>query len=131
MLSETRPAKVGKWTEPALRVLRERYLMRQGGEVKVYGSGLLSSFGEIEHAVTSPLVQRYPIRLEWVINQGFEIDHYQPLLFVVDSFDHLFSLINDLHDWLKAGRLDNVAPGEPAVNETDLKSFLAAGTTAG
>jgi len=33
MLSETRPTKVGKWTEPALRVLRERYLMRQGGEV--------------------------------------------------------------------------------------------------
>lgn len=33
MLSETRPAKVGKWTEPALRVLRERYLMREGGEV--------------------------------------------------------------------------------------------------
>src|SRR5438046_9398968 len=30
---ETRPAKVGKWTEPALRVLRERYLMREGGEV--------------------------------------------------------------------------------------------------
>jgi len=105
-------------------------LMRQGGEVKVYGSGLLSSFGEIEHAVTSPLVQRYPVRLEWVVNQGFEIDHYQPLLFVVDSFDHLFTLVNDLHDWLKAGRLDNVAPGEPAVNETDLKSFLAAGAAA-
>src|SRR5438552_4774542 len=33
MLSETRPAKVGTWTEPALRVLRERYLMREGGEV--------------------------------------------------------------------------------------------------
>ncbi len=33
MLSETRPSKVGKWTEPALRVLRERYLARQGGEV--------------------------------------------------------------------------------------------------
>ena len=33
MLSETRPAKVGKWTEPALRVLRERYLTREGGEV--------------------------------------------------------------------------------------------------
>jgi ribonucleoside-diphosphate reductase alpha chain len=33
MLSETRPAKVGAWTEPALRVLRERYLMREGGEV--------------------------------------------------------------------------------------------------
>ena len=33
MLSETRPAKVGQWTEPALRVLRERYLRREGGEV--------------------------------------------------------------------------------------------------
>src|SRR3989338_4458684 len=33
MLSETRPSKVGQWTEPALRVLRERYLTRQGGEV--------------------------------------------------------------------------------------------------
>ncbi len=33
MLSETRPAKVGQWTEAALRVLRERYLTRKGGEV--------------------------------------------------------------------------------------------------
>src|SRR6058998_3406554 len=33
MLAETRPAKVCKWTEPALRVLRERYLARDGGEV--------------------------------------------------------------------------------------------------
>src|SRR2546421_54290 len=33
MPAETRPAKVGKWTEPALRVLRERYLARDGGEV--------------------------------------------------------------------------------------------------
>jgi ribonucleoside-diphosphate reductase alpha chain len=33
MLSEARPAKVGKWTEPALRVLRERYLTRKNGEI--------------------------------------------------------------------------------------------------
>ena len=104
-------------------------LMRQGGEIRVYGSGLLSSWGEIEHAITSPLVQRYPIRLEWVINQAFEIDHYQPLLFVVESFAHLFDLVHDLEQWMKDGRLDNVAPGEPVVNEQDLKSFLEAGRT--
>lgn len=102
-------------------------LMRQGGKVRVYGSGLLSSFGEIEHCLTSPVVQRYPIQLEWVINQGFEINHYQPLLFIVESFDHLFSLVNDLETWMKQGRLDNTAPGEPAINERDLKSFLDAG----
>ena len=30
---DIRPAKVGKWTEPARRVLRERYLLRKEGEV--------------------------------------------------------------------------------------------------
>jgi ribonucleoside-diphosphate reductase alpha chain len=33
MLPDIRPAKVGQWTEPALRVLRERYLLRKDGEV--------------------------------------------------------------------------------------------------
>ena len=103
-------------------------LMRgKNGETKVYGSGLLSSFGEIEYCIESPDVQRYPVQLEWVINQYFEIDKYQPLLFVVDSFDHLFSLVDELEKWMKDGKLDNVAPGEPLVNEEDLKSFLMAG----
>ena len=60
--------------------------------VVAYGSGLLSSYGELQHAIESDEVQRYPVQLEWVINQGAEIDHYQPLLFIVDSFDHLFEL---------------------------------------
>jgi ribonucleoside-diphosphate reductase alpha chain len=33
MQSDTRPSKVGKWTDAALRVLRERYLTRKDGEV--------------------------------------------------------------------------------------------------
>ena len=96
------------------------------GEVKVYGSGLLSSYGEIAHAVDSPVVQRFPISLEWVINQYFEIDHYQPLLFIVDSFDHLFELVGQLERWMKDGKLDNVSPGEPGMSEADVRSFLDA-----
>jgi phenylalanine-4-hydroxylase len=103
-------------------------LMRgPNGGLKAYGSGLLSSYGEIAHAIEAPEVQRYPIQLEWIVNQGFEIDHYQPLLFIVDSFDHLFSLVDRLEQWVKLGKLSNVAPGEPAVNERDLQSFLARG----
>jgi phenylalanine-4-hydroxylase len=101
-------------------------LMRSGNGLKVYGSGLLSSYGEIAHSIDSPEVQRYPMQLEWVINQYFEIDQYQPLLFVVDSFDHLFDLVGQLERWMRAGRLSNVSPGEPAISETDLKSFLQA-----
>ena len=40
-----------------------------------------------------------PIQMEWVINQGAEIDHYQPLLFVVDSFEHLFDLVDQMERW--------------------------------
>lgn len=105
-------------------------LMRQGKELKVYGSGLLSSYGEIEHCIESPDVQRYPFQLEWVINQYFEIDHYQPLLFIVDGFDHLFELVGELEEWMIDGKLDNVAPGEPTVSAVDLESFLEAGASA-
>jgi len=100
-------------------------LMCDGQGLKAYGSGLLSSYGEIEHAIESRAVQRYPLQLEWVINQSFEIDHYQPLLFVVESFEHLYSLVGQLERWVVAGHLDNVAPGEPLVRAQDLRSFQA------
>ncbi|MBC7927255.1 MAG: phenylalanine 4-monooxygenase [Bryobacteraceae bacterium] len=101
-------------------------LMRSGIGLRAYGSGLLSSFGELEHALTSPGVQRYPLRMEWVINQSFEIDRFQPLLFTVSGFEHLYSLVEELEHWMRTGRLDNVAPGEPAIREEDLRSFLEA-----
>ena len=101
-------------------------LMREGQQLKVYGSGLLSSLGEIESAIESPRVQRYPIQMEWVINQFFEIHHYQELLFIVDCFEHLFQLVDQLESWIEAGKMDNVAHGEPEINDEDLKSFLSA-----
>jgi len=102
-------------------------LMRgPGGGIVAYGSGLLSSYGEIEHAIESDEVQRYPVQMEWLINQGAEIDRYQPLLFIVDSFDQLFEMVGRLERWMREGKLDNVAPGLPEVNEGDLRSFMDA-----
>ena len=101
-------------------------LMRERRGIRAYGSGLLSSYGELEHAIDSPEVQRYQIQMEWVINQPFEIDHYQPLLFIVDSFDHLFELVGRLEEWMRDGKLNNVAPGQPNLEESDINSFLDA-----
>jgi len=100
-------------------------LMNTRHGVRAYGSGLLSSHGELEHSLKSAEVQRHPIQLEWAVNQAFEIDRYQPLLFVVDGFDHLFWLVDRLERLMREGKLDNVAPGEPDVSESDLASFLA------
>src|SRR5262245_2295581 len=33
MASETRPPKLGRWSEPAVRVMRERYLLREGEQI--------------------------------------------------------------------------------------------------
>jgi len=101
-------------------------LIRSGKELRAYGSGLLSSYGELAYSIDSPEVQRFPIQIEWAINQYFEIDKYQPLLFIVNSFDHLFSLVDELEKWLKNGKLNNVSPGEPHVSDTDVESFLSA-----
>jgi phenylalanine-4-hydroxylase len=35
-------------------------------------------------------------------------------------------LVGRLEQWMKEGRLNHVAPGEPAVEEADLQSFLDA-----
>jgi len=102
-------------------------LMREKGRVCVYGSGLLSSADEIEHAVVSPEAQRFPFQLEWAINQPFEIDRFQPLLFIVESFEHLYKEVERLEEWLLTGKLDQVSPGEPKISDEDLAIFLNRG----
>jgi phenylalanine-4-hydroxylase len=107
----------------------ETGLMRSPEGLKVYGSALLSSRAEMDRAVDPALVQQSPLQLEWVIHQGFLPNFFQPLLFVVDSFDHLFGLVGELEDWMRHGKLDDVAPGEPNISASDVQSFLqGAGT---
>ncbi len=102
-------------------------LMRGPRGVCAYGSRTSQlPYGELQHAIESDEVGRYPVQTEWMINQVFEIDHYQPLLFVVDSFEHLFDLVGQLERWMREGKLNNVAPGAPEVDERDLRSFLEA-----
>ncbi len=99
-------------------------LMQTEVGVKAYGSGLLSSYGELKFAVQSPDVQRVPLQLDWVINQGFDIDHYQPLVFVAESFGSLYEMVGVLDNWMREGRLNNVATGEPVTKAEEIDEFL-------
>lgn len=69
-------------------------LIRERGEVKLYGSGLISSIGESNHALESPHVDRRPFDMDRVCETPFEIDHYQPILYVLDSFEQLRDAMN-------------------------------------
>ena len=67
-------------------------LIREEGEVKVYGSGLISSHGDSANAL-SDRCDRRPFTLDTVAAQPFEIDHFQDVLFVIESFDQLFAAV--------------------------------------
>lgn len=64
-------------------------LIHEDGRLKLYGSGLISSEGEGHHALLSPDVERRPFDLDRVCDTPFEIHHYQPILYVLDSFEQL------------------------------------------
>lgn len=75
-------------------------LIREGGHVKVYGSGLISSHGDAANAL-GPTCDQRPFTLPAVLEQPFEIDHLQNVLFVLDSFDQLFDVLDDAERWLQ------------------------------
>ncbi|MCD2167881.1 phenylalanine 4-monooxygenase [Comamonas koreensis] len=67
-------------------------LIREQGEIRAYGAGILSSSGELQHAVTSPLPQRLPLSLERTMRTRYKIDTYQQTYFVIDDFQQLFDM---------------------------------------
>jgi phenylalanine-4-hydroxylase len=67
-------------------------LVREGGAIKVYGSGLISSHGDAANAL-GPKCERRPFDRDAVFAQPFAIDKLQDVLFVIDSFDELFQAL--------------------------------------
>ena len=63
-------------------------LIEEDGEVKAYGAGLLSSYGELEHAFGDK-VERRPFDLEQVISHDYSYSDMQPVLYVIPSYQEL------------------------------------------
>ncbi|HMN97499.1 MAG TPA: phenylalanine 4-monooxygenase [Phycisphaerales bacterium] len=84
-------------------------LIREEGQLKVYGSGLISSPGESVHSLNSPEVERRPFDLDRVCDTSFEIDHYQPILYVLESFEQLRDAMHSYATRVLEGRASAVA----------------------
>ncbi|XP_057312561.1 phenylalanine-4-hydroxylase-like isoform X2 [Hydractinia symbiolongicarpus] len=61
-------------------------LCRQNGEVKAYGAGLLSSFGELQYCV-SDKPEHLPFDPDKTSQTKYPITEYQPRYFVAESFE--------------------------------------------
>ncbi|HEX3766163.1 MAG TPA: hypothetical protein VHW23_46025, partial [Kofleriaceae bacterium] len=62
-------------------------VIRDGGTLKVYGAGLLSSFGECGRFETAAELQ--PFDLDVMAATPFDPTDYQRTLFVAPSFEHV------------------------------------------
>ncbi len=61
-------------------------------EVKAYGTGLLSSAGELEEMHAADL---RPFDLEVASRQEYDPTHFQPTLFCAESFDEMYTTLRD------------------------------------
>lgn len=65
-------------------------LIRQKDGLRAYGAGIISSPGELRHAVESAEPLRRPLEIEQVMCTRYKIDSFQQTYFVIDSFQELF-----------------------------------------
>jgi phenylalanine-4-hydroxylase len=64
-------------------------LIRDGGDLKIYGAGIVSSHGESIFALDDPSPNRLGFDLRRVMRSHYRIDDYQANYFVIDSFEDL------------------------------------------
>jgi phenylalanine-4-hydroxylase len=80
-------------TREALQVVADVFwftiefgVLHEDGELKAYGAGLLSSYGEIEEMRE---VEVRPLDFAQMATVDYDITHYQPVLFAAESFSHM------------------------------------------
>ncbi|XP_066561585.1 phenylalanine-4-hydroxylase isoform X2 [Amia ocellicauda] len=61
-------------------------LCKQGSEIKAYGAGLLSSFGELQYCLTDK-PKLCPFEPEKTCIQTYPITQFQPVYFIAESFE--------------------------------------------
>lgn len=65
-------------------------LIKSKDGIKVYGAGLMSSYGEAKYVLENPSPNFLQFDLERVLRTGYYIDDFQASYFTIDSFEHLF-----------------------------------------
>ncbi|MFD6388729.1 phenylalanine 4-monooxygenase [Nocardia sp. NPDC060259] len=99
-LYETVGAAVGRLqTQTALKFLADVFwfslefgVVREGDEIRCYGAGLLSSYGEIDEFRHARL---RPLDVAEMGTIDYDITHYQPVLFCAESVDQIVDVLGE------------------------------------
>lgn len=77
-------------------------LIREEGKLRIYGAGILSSGGETEYALKSPVPQRVPFVVKDVMNTPYIKDKFQSKYFVINSFQQLYDSVSEIDECIAA-----------------------------
>lgn len=73
-------------------------LAKEGGELKILGAGLASSFGEAHFSLESDAVERLPFSVERAVLTPYRSDAFQPRYLVSSSLDETISEVLRLEE---------------------------------
>jgi phenylalanine-4-hydroxylase len=71
-------------------------LAREGGELKILGAGLASSFGEAHFSLESEQVERLPFSVERAVHTPYKHDAFQPLYLVSETLERTIAEVRAL-----------------------------------
>ncbi|AWL11337.1 Phenylalanine 4-monooxygenase [Saliniradius amylolyticus] len=67
-------------------------LVKQKGDLRIYGGGILSSPGETLYALDSDKAERYPLDPLDALRTPYRIDIMQPVYYILGEFKELFNI---------------------------------------
>jgi phenylalanine-4-hydroxylase len=79
-------------------------LIRERGEIKVYGSGLISSHGECRNVMEGRCAV-HDFSLDEVLHTPVKVDELHKLLFAVSSFDQVYEAMREAEQLALSGEL--------------------------
>ncbi|UWZ84467.1 phenylalanine 4-monooxygenase [Occallatibacter riparius] len=79
-------------------------LIRQDGEIKAYGSGVISSAGECQNVINGGCAI-HDFSLDEVLNTPVKVDELQKVLFAVNSFDQIYEAMHEAEQRVERGSL--------------------------
>jgi len=86
-------------------------VLHEEGELRAYGAGILSSYGEIEEFRA---MQIRPLDFTAMARIDYDITHYQPVLFAAESFGHMIDAVGNFFATCDDDTALAMGLGEPA-----------------
>lgn len=83
-------------------------LVRENGALRIYGAGIVSSYGESIFALDDASPNRIGFDLERIMRTEYRIDDYQQNYFVIDSYEQLLRTTVDTDFAPLYGRLETL-----------------------